>query len=171
MYCKNCGARLDDSSTFCGECGYPVTPDTPAGRPGHAPRGPLKTDRSFLKYLVFTLLTCGLYSYYYIYYLSLDMNEVLEGDGRSRLGSLGEYVGYSLLTGGIYASCWIFSLANRMRISAPRYGVQIDDDGTSILLWNTVGVLLCGLGPLVAWYKIMKNANRLCEAYNRSAGF
>ena len=80
-------------------------------------------------------------------------------------------MGYSLLTGGIYASCWIFSLANRMRISAPRYGVQIDDDGTSILLWNTVGILLCGLGPLVAWYKIMKNANRLCEAYNRSAGF
>ncbi|MBQ7534287.1 MAG: DUF4234 domain-containing protein [Stomatobaculum sp.] len=171
MYCKYCGARLAEGSPFCGECGRPVTPDAPAGQTARTVRGPLRTDRSFLKYLLFTFLTCGLYGHYYLYYLAQDMNQVLESDGRSRLGSLGEFIGYSLLSGGVYGSCWYFTLANRMKINAPRYGLQIDDDGTSILLWSTIGTLLCFIGPFVAVYKIMNNANRLCEAYNRSCGF
>ena len=29
MICKNCGAQLPDNSVFCGNCGLPVTPETP----------------------------------------------------------------------------------------------------------------------------------------------
>ena len=173
MYCKNCGASLPDGSVFCRECGHPVEPEGSAYGTGGGQSAPqsspvaLTTDRNFLLYVLFCFLTCGLYSYYFLYYLARDMAKVLDGDGRRPVGSLGEIVGYSILTGGIYGSCWYFTLANRMKMNAPRYGVQITEDGTEILLWMTVGILLCGLGPFIGMYKICKNANMLCEAYNR----
>ena len=133
------------------------------------PRGmtPLKSNRGLLMYILLCAVTCGIYGLFFIYKLAEDINTACAGDGSPAIGGLGEYIGYSLLTCGVYSACWTFNLNNRMKTNARRYGVSIEDDGTSILLWSTVGAMLCGIGPLIAMHKMCKNANAICEAYNR----
>lgn len=40
MFCKNCGARIDDGSLFCGECGAKQVEETAASAPAAAPVAP-----------------------------------------------------------------------------------------------------------------------------------
>lgn len=53
-----------------------------------------------------------------------------------------------------------------MQANAPRYGLQFQENGTTILLWMIFGALLCGIGPFVAMHILIKNANALAAAYN-----
>ena len=41
---------------------------------------PLKTDRGLLGYIVLSNLTCGIYSYYFIYTVARDVNTACAGD-------------------------------------------------------------------------------------------
>jgi hypothetical protein len=128
---------------------------------------PLKEDRSLLLYLLLTAITCGIYGYYFIYHLAKDINTACEGDGDLPVGGLGAYIGYSLLTCGVYSACWEYNLVERIRFNSPRYGFKMEDDGTTLLLWKTLGAALCGIGWFVAYYRIFKYANQLCAAYNQ----
>lgn len=47
---------------------------------------PLKTDRGLLGYIVLSILTCGIYSYYFIYTVARDVNTACAGDGKSTGG-------------------------------------------------------------------------------------
>ena len=38
---------------------------------------PLKTDRGLLGYIVLSILTCGIYSYYFIYTVARDVNTLV----------------------------------------------------------------------------------------------
>ncbi|MCI8804046.1 MAG: DUF4234 domain-containing protein [Oscillibacter sp.] len=129
----------------------------------------LKADRSLLVYILLNFITCGIYGLYFIYALARDVNVVCAGDGRNTAGLL-KLVLFSFLTCGLYGIFWYYSLGNRLAYNAPRYGLNFQENGTTILLWYLVGLLLCGLGPLVALYIIIKNTNALCGAYNYSHG-
>lgn len=52
-----------------------------------------------------------------------------------------------------------------------RYGVSIQENGTTYLLWTLVGIFLCGVGPFIALYQALRNMNVLCAGYNRHNGF
>ena len=126
----------------------------------------VQTDRSLLMYIVLSIVTCGIYGFYFIYKLAEDMNEMCEGDGETT-GGLLTYIVLSFLTCGIYQLYWLYKIANRLKNNAGVYGVNINEDGTTILLWYLVGSLLCGIGPLVAIYFIINNTNKLAFAYNQ----
>ena len=132
---------------------------------GYGP-GRLKTDRSLLLYIILSIVTCGIYSLYFVYALARDVNTVCEGDGQ-RTSGLAVYIVLSILTCGIYALYWNYSVGNRLAANAPRYGMAFQENGTTVLLWELVGLLLCGLGPYFALYIIIKNTNSLCLAYNQ----
>ena len=63
---------------------------------------PLKTDRGLLGYIVLSILTCGIYSYYFIYTVARDVNTACAGDGKST-GGLVQFILLSILTCGIYS--------------------------------------------------------------------
>ena len=48
----------------------------------------IKEDRSLLMYIVLTIITCGIYSYYFVYKLAQDMNVMCSGDGEETAGLL-----------------------------------------------------------------------------------
>lgn len=131
---------------------------------------PLKTDRGLLGYILLTLITCGIYSYYFIYTVARDVNTACEGDGKST-GGLLQFILLSILTCGIYSWIWQYSLGNRLAANAPRYGMNFQENGTTVLLWDLFGIFLCGIGPFIAMNIIIKNTNSICMAYNRSKGF
>lgn len=52
----------------------------------------------------------------------------------------------------------------------PRYGLSIQENGTTVLLWQIFGAFICGIGPFVAMHILIKNSNKICNAYNRAHG-
>lgn len=76
----------------------------------------------------------------------------------------------SIVTCGFYGFYWYYSLGNRLAENAPRYGMNFQENGTTVLLWYLVGAFACGIGPFVAMYIIIKNTNALCGAYNYQNG-
>ena len=148
-------------------------PQPPRPQPGPVPGGGapfrLKTDRSLLLFILLNLVTCGLYSCYFIYSLARDLNVACDGDGRNTAGLL-KFILLSFITCGIYSLFWHYSVGNRLAANAPRYGMSFQENGTTILLWVLIGSLLCGLGSLVAVHIIIKNSNMICGAYNHYHG-
>ena len=127
---------------------------------------PLKTDRNIVLYVLLTLVTCGIYAYYFIYKMAQDVNVACDGDGETTPGLL-MFVLLSFVTCGIYAYFWYYKLANRLAKNAPRYGLQFQENGTTVLMWIIFGMLLCGIGTFVGLHIVFKNTNQICAAYNR----
>ena len=129
----------------------------------------IQTDRSIVMYILLTIVTCGIYGYYFIYKLAEDVNEMCKEDGQ-KTGGLAAFILLSLVTCGIYAYYWYYQIANRIQLNGPRYGITVQESGTTILLWCLIGLLLCGIGPLVAMHFIIKNTNAMAVAYNQMNG-
>lgn len=125
----------------------------------------LKTDRSLLVYILLCIVTCGIYGWYFIYSIARDVNICCDGDGEHTSGLL-MFILLSIVTCGIYSYIWFYKLGNRLNKNAYRYGMVFTENGTSVLMWQLFGVLLCGIGPFIAMNIIIKNTNTLCAAYN-----
>lgn len=125
----------------------------------------LDQNRSLLKYILLSLVTCGIYHWIFVYYLANDVNMICQGDGEMTAGLL-KYILLSLVTCGIYAIIWQYSLGNRLCKNAPRYGLMFQENGTTVLMWQLFGVLICGIGPFIAMNIIIKNTNALAIKYN-----
>ncbi|MDD6023419.1 MAG: DUF4234 domain-containing protein [Oscillospiraceae bacterium] len=129
----------------------------------------LKDDRSLLIYILLSIVTCGIYSYYFIYNLASDVNTACEGDGKETAG-LVAFILLSIVTCGFYSWYWYYQIGNRLAENAPRYGMQFQENGTTVLLWCVFGAFVCGIGPYIAMNILMKNANAICHAYNVNNG-
>ncbi|MBO5159776.1 MAG: DUF4234 domain-containing protein [Lachnospiraceae bacterium] len=125
----------------------------------------LDQNRSLAKYILLSLVTCGIYSWIFIYHLANDMNTMCEGDGETTPG-LVKLILLTLVTCGIYSFIWYYKLGNRLCANAPRYNLTFQENGTTVLMWQLFGALLCGIGPFIAWNIIIKNANALAAQYN-----
>ena len=104
-----------------------------------------------------------------IYKMAHDVNIACEGDGENTSG-LVAFILLSLITCGIYAWFWYYNLGNRLAANGPRYGLSIQENGTTVLLWQIFGAFICGIGPFVAMHILIKNSNKICNAYNRAHG-
>ena len=142
-----------------------------AQQPAAAPMGygPVKSDRSLIGWLLLSIVTCGIYSYYFLYCLARDINTMCQEDGDSTPG-LAAFILLSFLTCGFYAYYWYYKIGNRLQANAPRYGLMFQENGTTILMWQIIGVLLCGLGPIFAMNIIIKNTNAMATVYNTRLG-
>lgn len=148
---------------------YQAAPGQPVPPPmGYAPYR-LKADRSLVAYILLNFITCGIYGWYFLYALARDVNAVCAGDGKSTAG-LVKLILLSFITCGIYSFFWYYNLGNRLAANAPRYGLNFQENGTTILLWLVLGSMLCGIGPFIAMHIIIKNTNTLCGAYNYQHG-
>ncbi len=183
-FCGHCGADQSarpsgPETPFDGEAPRaPEPPGTERSQPerdeAYAPQGQspymgygrLQTDRNLLMYILLNIVTCGIYSFYFVYRLGQDVNIACEGDG-NRTSDIVTYILLSIVTCGIYSIVWYYMLANRLAANAPRYGFEFQENGTTVLLWYVFGILICGIGPLIAIYIIIKNTNSICMAYNQ----
>lgn len=169
---------VDSFSSFQGgtdETGGQSAQAAPQGAPVPPPPPPsggpcrMKTDRSLVTYILLSIITCGIYGYYFLYAMARDANVICSADGK-KTGGLVAFILLSWITCGLYAYYWYYSLGNRLAENAPRYGLSFQENGTTVLLWCLVGLLLCGLGPWIAMHILIKNMNSLCMAYNQKYG-
>lgn len=168
-FCPKCGAEIQDGASFCASCGAATNQQTQqAQQPQSAPRvfkNPVSTNRSLIAYIVLSLITCGIYGYYFVYKMAKDVNQICEGDG-DKLGGLGAYILLNFITCGIYSYYWLYKIQNKMQANGPRYGVQVTESGAHVLLWLIFGSLLCGIGALIGYHIVIKTTNKVGAAYN-----
>ena len=69
--------------------------------------GPVKNDRSLIGWLLLSIVTCGIYSYYFLYCLARDINVMCQDDGDSTPG-LAAFILLSFVTCGFYAYYWYY---------------------------------------------------------------
>ncbi|WP_418717929.1 DUF4234 domain-containing protein [Candidatus Allofournierella merdipullorum] len=129
----------------------------------------IQTNRSLIAYILLSIITCGIYGYYFIYSIARDVNTMCRDDGE-KTGGLLAFILLSFVTCGFYGLYWEYKLGNRLAANAPRYGITFQENGTSVLLWYLVGSLLCGIGPFIAMHILIKNTNALAAAYNAHNG-
>ena len=192
MFCSNCGTQINDGEKFCPNCGAPVRePEqntaqfTDQAASSDTIRGfsadnayssnntttygymPLRTDRSLLVYILLTIVTCGIYSWVFIYQLIQDVNIACDGDGEETM-NFWLFLLLSLVTCGIFAYIWYYQLGNRLQNNCARYGQPTNEGGTAVLLWMILGSFLCGIGYFVSWNIIINNTNTVCRGFNRA---
>ncbi len=129
----------------------------------------MRTDRDIVTYVLLSIVTCGIYSYYYIYEMSRDVNVMCADDGEETPG-LAAFILLSIVTCGIYSYYWIYKIGNRVQQNGPRYGVTIADGGSDVLLWLVLGAFTCGICAYIGMHLLIKSINTLSTAYNNTYG-
>ena len=137
---------------------------------GNMSYGPLRIDRDIVTYILLSIVTCLIYSYWYIYQLALDANVICADDGEETPGLL-MFILLSIVTCGIYSYYWMYKLADRLQNNGPRYGIAIQESGSDVLLWLVLGIFTCGICSFIGMNTILKNMNTLSIAYNQANGY
>jgi len=128
----------------------------------------LKTDRSIGKFILFSILTCGIYAIIFFSGISDDINRVASGrDGKKTTHYCLMSFILSPLTCGIYAFYWWHTISERIGEETRARGIYTDFSATTFWLWYVVGTLICGIGPLVYVHMLCKTMNQLNTNYNQ----
>lgn len=123
-------------------------------------------QRNFVTFLLLNLITCGIYSFYFIYTATRDINTLVGNDGRNVEPSTAVLL--TIVTCGFYSYYWYYDQGNRIKALADRNNISCPENGTSYLMWILLGVLICGIGSWIGIYLFIKNLNNLIAAYNAS---
>ena len=126
----------------------------------------MKENRSLLKLLVLTPLTAGIYGLWFWSKYAADMNVICNGDGKKTHGILFRLM-MTVLTLGIYDLVWTYGVGNRIAENCRKQGIPDDTTGGKLVLWNTLGLLLAGIGPFISMYKMIHGINVLSMNYNK----
>ena len=126
---------------------------------------PVKDDRTFLKLLLLSLVTFGIYWFWHLHYWTKDINTLCKEDGKSNEGLL-LYILLSLVTCGLFPLFWWFKAADRLARAATRESVAVDISGGKVLGFCILGMLTWGIFIWYAEYLVMQATNDLATDYN-----
>ena len=130
--CSNCGAWNQDEARFCSSCGAPLP--APGPQPGYQnpnPRGDaapgpeegygpyVAEHRSVAICIILSLVTCGIYTLYWLYKLNDELNLLA---GNRQFTSGGMVILFDILTCGIYGVYWAYKMGqNVSRLNGDNY--------------------------------------------------
>ncbi len=165
MFCRNCGKEMQDDWMVCPNCGTKIlTASVTQKRSTH--NFERIKYRNFWAYFVLSLLTFGIYALFFFYGFIKDINKVCDGDGKKSPNFIVVLL-LCIITFGIYGIYWWYVQGDRLYNIAPKYHVQIREQGGSILLWLILGMtIMPGLGTFVALYIMFDNMNTIAKVYN-----
>lgn len=125
----------------------------------------LTTSRGLFKYIVFNIITFGIYSLVVLTKVSNEVNLVAQ-DGKN---SLQYWIIWLLqfITFGIAPLVWFHNISNRIGNELKRRNINYSFSASTFWGWYFFGSLLFGIGPLVYIYKFFNASNKMNEAYNQ----
>ena len=124
-----------------------------------------RTDRSVLKLILFSLLTCGLYSVIYFIPFAYDLDDIAPKKDRTKTMNYLLALLLAFITCSIVMYIWFYFITARVEEALSRYNVDYDFGTRDFWLWYILGSFIY-VGPLVYQYKLCKAMNLLCAAYN-----
>ncbi len=130
-----------------------------------APIQQLKTNRGLLKLILFSLITCGIYSIYFLYSVKRDLNIVAGNHNGSRTMGLILLIILSAITGGIATIVWFHKISNRIGREQVYRGQPRSISAASFWGWYVLGSLIV-VGPFIYLHKVCAAMNGICADYN-----
>ena len=124
-------------------------------------------ERSFLAYVLLSIITFGIYPIIYWTKISNEVNILCEGDGKKTM----KYVYAWLLnipTLGIFGLVWEYQLAQRLKENASRYNLRFCEGGGIILVLDILLIHL--FGRMIASFVMTKNFNKIAVEFNNYNG-
>lgn len=181
MICPNCKNEVKDGVAFCPKCGANLAsqpqpqyqqapqaqqPQTNVYQHG-GPVAQLKTNRSFIKTLLLSMVTLGIYALVCYAHITDDVNLVCSRyDGKKSMN-------YYLLTFlaapftlGIAAIVWQHNICNRIGNELRRRQIDYSFSAKDFWLWNVLGSLIL-VGPFIFVHKFFKAVNLMNESFNK----
>ncbi len=132
----------------------------------YAPVGQLKTNRGLLKYLLLTIITCGIYPIVYFSSISTDVNVICSRyDGKKTMHFCLLYFVVLPLTCSISYFVWGNNISARIGKELNRRGIGYSFGAFDFWVWNVLCSFL-GFGGFVYIYRLSKAMNMLAEDYN-----
>ena len=125
----------------------------------------MKEDRSFFLYLVFSVLTLGIYALWHRYALVRDINVMLKSDEK-HTPQIWWYALCGVLTLTIYPLIWHYSLGKRLQRCLHGCGVYASISGGGQLLLHFLSRQIPFLA-FVLQYKLIHATNEIAKCYNR----
>lgn len=121
--------------------------------------------RPFWRGLLLTIVTLGIYSYYWNYkaHHELYAQYDLEQEGRD------EAIVWLILGILIGPLIWVYQyiFVNNVNFVRQRMGLPPGVSALEFLLWVTVGILLLiVVGPAIGYWKLQKSINETWDAYD-----
>ena len=132
-----------------------------------APAIRLKTNRGWLKLILLTIITFGIYPIVFYSKISTDINLIASRyDGKKTLHFCLLLFIISPLTLGIGAIVWSHRLCARIGVELARRGIAYRFGAGDFWGWCILGSMLCCLGPIIFLHKLCKSMNLLCADFN-----
>lgn len=159
MFCKNCGKEINEGTKFCPNCGQECSAMADVTKAANDMFN--ATEKQIASAVDEVRQSFN------------GENGNITPNGREKLKDdrgLAAFIILSFVTCGIYACYWYYKLGNRLAANASYYGMNFQENGTTVLMWFIFGMLLCGIGPFIGMHILIKNSNKLCNAYNRKYG-
>lgn len=141
-FCPNCGSQLAEGSAFCGNCGATINMNGMGGNNTGMPNmqgfGPAPTikKREIILAIIFSIISCGIYSIYWFVVMTDEANKVNHENGTS--GALAFL--FTLLTCGIYGIYWYYKMGKRLYEAGQKAGKDISDNSVIYLLLGLFGL-------------------------------
>jgi hypothetical protein len=130
------------------------------------PVGQLKTNRGLVKFILLSLITCGIYGLVVMSAVSSDIN-IIAGryDGKKTMHFCLMAFVFSWLTMGIVPIIWYHRISSRIGNELTRRGISYSFGAGSFWGWNVLGSFIV-VGPYIYLHKLLKAMNLLSENYN-----
>lgn len=144
---------------------HPQAQYAPPQQPGGAPRPHLECDRSWIKVLLLSMVTCGIYGIITYCKLTDDVNTICRPyDNKTTMNYfLAMLLGS--VTCGIYPIVWIHNFCNRIGDNLKNRGIATDFSASTFWLWGVLGSFIF-VGPFIFMYKMFEATNQLAADYN-----
>lgn len=132
-----------------------------------APVNQLKTNRGWLKLILLSLITFGIYGIVFYTKLANDVNTIASRyDGKKTMHYCLLMFVIAPITCGIAGIVWCHRISARIGNELSRRGIAYKFGAGSFWGWNVLGSFLFGVGPFVYLHKLCKSMNLLCADYN-----
>lgn len=169
MFCTKCGAQVPEGTQFCPNCGAPLAAaqqpayeqpayqqpvyQQPAGNGyGSYNNAPIK-KRSLAACIILSIVTCGIYLYYWLYCMANDLNTASHNPEDTSGVKL---ILLTIVTCGIYMWVWLYKSGEHL-CNAKQYATGYRGENNGILY---LVLALFGLG-IVSYALIQHELNQI----------
>lgn len=117
-------------------------------------------QRSFLSFILLTLITCGLYAIFWAYQTASETNTIFKSNDS-------DPVLYALLA-FFLMPVYVCIMAQKIHKNAYKVGVHVERTWVFHMLMWVLSPLTCGISSFFSYYYLINDFNLISFAYNNS---